>query len=359
VDAVTAAQQEEQGGQLTVTVINPENIVDWHWGDNGEYTWLKVKAEVDLSGPLDEEKSSVNRYWYYTQEGWWYVDDNDERNLMVGASGVWDNGLPVVTWSMLDGTALTADASATQRELYNVNSLVQEQERETAFAMLGLPDPGEAMRAKVMQGGSDNVLWIDPVATNEPKWLTPDTAVLEHFMAKREALADEIMSALGLDFDEGGGQTGMAFQFKMSKIDRLIQGLAEAFSRSESRSLQRVGLELGSPVDEKVRVKWPKEFDARDVEKEQDAAERVLVHVGSAAAKEDAQYKIAIAGLGQQDEERRKLYRTQIEESVAADDLDNDNRNELEMRALEAATRGQPSANNEDADDLQADGGSR
>jgi hypothetical protein len=359
-DAVTVAQQEEQGGTLTATVINPENVVDWHWGDNDEYTWLKVRSKVDLSSPLDEEKSVIDRYWYYTQDGWWYIDDNGDKMLPVVASGAWDHGLPIVTWSMLDGIALTADASATQRELYNVSSLVQEQERETAFAMLAMPDPGEEMRAKVMQGGSDNVLWVDRESSIEAKWLTPDTAVLEHFMAKRNELMNEIMSALGLDFDEGGGQTGMAFQFKMSKIDRLIQSLAEAFSRSESRSLQRVGLELGSPVDDKVRVKWPKEFDARDTEKEQDAAERVLDRVGSAAAREDAQYKIAIAGNGQQDEARRKLYRKEIEESVEQEDLDADNARELAARAAEAAARGEtPGPNDEDADDLQADGGSR
>lgn len=357
--AVTAQQQEDMGGDLVAHIINPETIVDWHWGENEEYTWLKVKTQVDKSGPLEKEKTEVDRYWWLTQQGWWYVDDIDDKMLPIVAAGLWDNGLPLVTWSLLDGVALTEDATIQQRELCNLDSLIQEQERETAFAMLALPDPGEELRNKVMQGGSSNVLWTDRDARHEAKWLSPDTDVLQHLRERRGELIKDIMSSMGLDFDEGGGQTGMAFQFRMSKIVRLLQGLAEAFSRSESRSLARVGMELGSPVDDKVRVKWPREFDAKDVEKEMDAAERVYDKVPSAAAKEDAAYNMAIAGNGPQDEERRNLYREEIKAGVEAEELDADNMRELQMRGMEAAANGEQDPDDEDAEDIQADGGAR
>jgi hypothetical protein len=165
-DAVTAEQQIEQGGQLVVEIINPENIIHWKAGASG-FEWLKVKTKVDKTGPLDEKQVLVDRYTWYTQVGYWAVDDDgtstelplaldDDGKPIVGE---WANGMPIVVWS-LRGGALTQDANAVQRECFNVNSLIQEQERETTFAMLAAPgkpaQEGARVRslARITSGGS-------------------------------------------------------------------------------------------------------------------------------------------------------------------------------------------------------------
>jgi len=370
-DAVTAKQQIDQGGQLVVEVINPENIIHWKAGTSG-FEWLKVKTVVDKTGPLDEQQVLVDRYTWYTQEGWWAVDDNKDKTaseLPIALdddgkpiAGEWANGMPIVVWS-LRGGALTQDANAVQREAFNVNSLIQEQERETTFAMLASPGRPAQKGERVAQSGSDNVWWFDDQATNVPFWMAPPPHVLEHFMAKRVALVEEILSTMGLDFDSGSGQTGVAFQFKMAKIVRLLQVTADSFSRSESRSLARVGLEEGEPVDEKVRCSWPSEFDAKDVEKEMDGLERVLAQVKSEAARVEAQVKMANVALGDMDEKLRTTIRDEVKVSEEEADLDADNDpDDLQARGADAKERLDEKGGDggeEEMDDIRADGGAR
>lgn len=280
-DAITAVNQSP----LYAEIICPENIVDWQVAEYGQFEWLKIKVEIDATKPLDEKRVTIDRYIYYTQYGWFSIDDDkNSTELVVGASGEYENGLPIVTWS-LRGGALTADANAIQRELYNVNSLVQEQERETAFAMLAMHDKGGEKPSLKVTG--DNVLWWD--GDFGPEWMAPPPTVLEHLMNKRDVLRTEISETLGLDFDKGGGQTGMAFQFKMSKIVRQLQGLANAFSRSDAACMRRVSMELGRPVSDTAQVEYPREFDARDVEKTNNMLKDILERVHSRTARIRAQ----------------------------------------------------------------------
>jgi hypothetical protein len=187
--------------------------------------------------------------------------------------------------------------------------------------------------------------------------MSPPPHVLAHFMVKRAALIEEILSTMGLDFDSGSGQTGVAFQFKMSKIVRLLQVTADSFSRGESRSLVRV-----APVPEKVRCSWPSEFDAKDVEKELDSLERVIAQVKSEAAKVEAQVKIANAALGDMDEKLRKTIRKEVTVNTKLDDFDKDNNpDELQDRGADAKERLEEGGDGgpEDMDDIRADGGAR
>lgn len=357
--AVTAAQQEAMGGGLQVETINPENIIHWRANKHG-FDWLKVKTELELTGPLDSEPVTVDRYTWYTQDGWWYVDDPDGKSseLQVVESGTWADGMPIVVWTIRGG-ALTGDANAIAREAYNVASLTQEEERAATFSMLSMPEAGAGADNRVVTVGQDNILYYPHDSKNRPEWMSPPPQVLAHYMAKLVHLTMEILSTMGLDFDQGGGQTGMAFQFRMSKIVRLLQVLADSFSRAESRSLVRVGIEENDEVDPESRCVWPSEFDAKDIEKELEALQVVLDRVKSEAALVEAQVKIAKAALGDMDEELADTIRDEVTKSVEEQGLDETNdMDDLRARAEEArllAEAGGP----EDADDIQPDGGAR
>lgn len=357
-DSETVAQQEDAGGGLTVEVICPENIVDWLLAADGSFVWLKVKTVVDRTGPLDEKHTFKDRYTWYTHAGYWAVeDDGTSTELPVVDQGAYGNGLPIVVWR-LRGGALTADANAVQREHYNVGSLVQEQERGTAFAMLRAPSAGP--KDRIVTVGTDNVFWYPHDAKHVPEWMAPPPHVLAHLMAKLDHLAESVIRNMGLDFDKGGGQTGMAFQFKMSKIVRLLQGIANSLSRGETRCLARVAKELGAKIEPKVRCVYSEEFDAKDVEKLMDGFDRILDRSSSYTAKVEADYKMCNAGLGDMDEALRKTIRKEIEDGRKQEDIDADNADELRLQAEEARRRGElPDPDDEDADDIQADGGAR
>ncbi len=354
--AETRAQQDALGGRLTCDVINPENIIDWLWAPDGSFVWFKTKTTVDRTGPMDGKHKEVDRYTWYTQDGWWAVDDDGtSAELPVVDFGAWANGLPVVIWR-LRGGAITADANAAQREAYNVNSLIQEQERSTAFAMLKAPDGGSKDRVQAV--GSDNVWYFPHDARHTPDWMAPPPHVLEHLMKKHDKLVGEIMENMGLDFDKGGGQTGMAFQFKMSKIVRLLQGLANSMSRGETGSLARVAMEINAPLKSAVRCVWPDEFDAKDVEKLMDGFGVVFDRSKSTTAKIEADVKLCSAGLGDMDEKTRNTIRKEATDGWKAAKDDADNMSDLQDAA--ADIRDAPDEDSdEDADDIQADGGAR
>ena len=318
-DAETAAQQEEQGGRLQVTIIEPEAIVDWRKDGTGQYVWLKVVETVDLTEPGDETARTVTRIWWHTREGWWYVDDVDEgaQEVSVTASGEYPDGMPIVSWRLgTSGVSLVSGAAATQRELFNVNSLIQEQERETTFAMLAAPeDANEGAKRWTRKVGSDNVWYYPPESSVGPYWMAPPPTVLEHFMRKRETLCQEILEDMGLDFDSTGGQTGMAFQFAMSKIVRMLNVLATSMQRGETQTMERVARELGAPLPDDARCVWPSEFDAKDAEKVMDGLGIILDRVASPTFRVEAQYRMATAGMPDLDESVRGKGRDEIEKA--------------------------------------------
>jgi hypothetical protein len=226
--------------------------------------------------------------------------------------------------------------------------------------MIRAPFKNQADIDRVKAVGSDSVWWFDYEAKHVPEWMEPPGDVLAHLMLKAATLAQEILENMGLDFDKGGGQTGMAFQFKMSKIVRMLQGLANSLARSETRCLARVAMELPTTLDDKVRVVWPSEFDAKDVEKELESLGLILERTASVTAKIEADYRMVLAAVDDMDEAKRTAIRKEIEEGRKQDEIDEDNRGELELQAAEARARGElPDPDDEDADDLQTDGGAR
>ena len=328
-DAKTAYQQIVAGGDLQCDVINPENIVDWKLAPNGEYVWLKTKVEVDLTGPEDTKQRLAYRYTWYAQDGWFAVNDDDgkqaELPVLPGDSGEWPTGImPIITWRIRGGS-LIEDAAPAQRELYNISSLIQEQERETTFSMLAAPGNGPDQSGGVVIGAVDNVFWYPEEARHRPDWMAPPPQVLIHLMAKRAVLIEEILESMGLDFADGGGTTGVAFQFKMSKIVRMLQDLANSLSVAESRSLGIVAVEHGEELDDEVRCVWPSEFDAKDQEKELDALERVIDRVMSDTAKAEAQYRMATTAMNNLDEGMRTDIRDEIDEGIEEAKLDLEN----------------------------------
>jgi len=324
-EAETEAQQLEDGGMVQVSYIDPETIVDWRTNRAGQFVWLRHVEEIDLSGPLDEKPRVIKRWWWHTQEGWWYVDDDGKgtNELPVTASGAYDDGMPIVVWRLgTSGQSLIADAAPTQRELYNVNSLIQEQERETTFAMLAAPGDGPKPGTKKVS--SDNVWWYPVESRVAPHWMAPPPHILEHFMAKADVLARQILEDMGLDFDASGGSTGMALQFKMSKIVRLLNMLATSMQRGESQTLEVVASQLKAEIPDDARCVWPSEFDAKDAEKVVEMLSVLLDRISSKTFKVEAQYRMAIAAMPDMDEGMRSDGREEIEEAVEREESEAD-----------------------------------
>lgn len=320
--AITQEQLNREKNQPIVTVINPEALVDWVWDDAGNLTMAKVLEEVDATESLlTKTHIAIRRYWYYTPEGWFYIDDNGEDDdLPVMAVGAWTNtkSAPFIVWRIgLSGRSLVADAATTQRELYNVRSEITEQRRETLFCMLSAPDAGgDENDARSKSVGSNNVWWFPHDSRHRPDWMAPPAVPMDQMREESELLAAKIAEEMGLDFDQGGGQTGMAFSFKMSKIVRLLKDVVSSLQRAENQTLREVCRQLGEEASDEAISRWPSEFDAKDVQKELESFQ-LLVDMGVGPTFEaEAKYRAATVAMPDLDEASRKKGKEEIETEI-------------------------------------------
>jgi hypothetical protein len=293
-EAITAAQQRAEGAEVEACVISPECIDDWRMGTDGRYEWLRYWEPIDLTpGPTDEKKTMGRRWWFLTRKEWYYADDVGQSGteLQISGSGTWAE-LPIAVFDA--GGTIVRSACSLQRELFNVLSLEAEQERETCFAMLTLPDPGASKKPRVVSTGSDNALLVPSDAKFQPAWLVPATNALEHYERKVVRLIGQIIEEVSLDFDEGAS-TGVAQSFKMSKVQRLLVHLAGQFARCEQEALDVASKQLG--VSGEVKCVWPSRFDEADIERELTAMTALLALEVGPTFTSEARYRAAVMAM--------------------------------------------------------------
>jgi hypothetical protein len=350
-DAPNAALDEET---VQVSPLSPEAMIDWVWDSKGNLTQIKLIQEVDetvdiLSGAHIQYK----RYWYYNNAGWYYVDDTDAKldKIPVTQVGKWNGDkMPLVMWRLgMSGRSLIADSCGAQREYYNVLSEITEQRRETGFAMLCLPDPGggsgDEDDDRVIVGSMDNTLKADGEKW-QPFWLERKGDVFKSMMEERQSLAEDILREMGLDFDEGGGTTGVAYQFKMSKIVRMLKDIVSSLQRAENQTLREVARQLGTEIPEDKKSVWASEFDAKDVQKEMESLTAYLdTSPPSETAEVEAYYKMTTTVMDDLDEEKRQTILEELETGVEEKNEGMDETPEEAM--LRLANEGQPGGGGE------------
>jgi hypothetical protein len=297
-------------------------MLDWYWDTEGGLKAIKT-VEIIEDNPtlLKKSHSTYKRYWYYTQAGWYYIDDLNYKDQQLPVMEVqpWaGDHMPIVVWRLAEHRSLIADASAAQREYYNITSELTEQRRETGFAMLVLPQQGgDEHDARVKVGSSDNVLWSDPEAW-QPYWLERKGDVQKALREEAEYLSAQILKEMGLDFDEegGGGTTGIAYQFKMSKIVRMLKDIVGSLQRAENQTLKEVAIQLGTEIPDGKRSVWPAEFDAKDAEKEVETLLEILSADIGPTFETEARYRIATTAMPDLDETARAQGREEIETAI-------------------------------------------
>lgn len=349
-DAPNAALDEEM---VRVSPISPEAMIDWVWDRSGNITQMKVIEEVDETPDIiTGEHIQFKRYWYYNDAGWFYVDDVDSKNdkIPVTRVGEWNGDrMPLVMWRLgLSGRSVITDASAAQREYFNVLSEITEQRRETGFTMLCTPNPrsDDDTDDRLIVGSTDNIFHADGEHW-PPFWLERKGDVMKSMMEERKQLADDILREMGLDFDEsGGGTTGVAYQFKMSKVVRMLKDIVTSLQRAETQTLREVARQLGTEIPDDKKSVWASEFDAKDVQKEMETLQLLLdANVPSDTAETEASFRMVTTAMDDLDEETRDTIKEEIEKGVEEQNEGMDETPEEAMQRM--AAEGQPGGGGE------------
>lgn len=321
-EAQSAAEQQERGETTKVAILTPEALLDWRKNDSGGYDWLKWVEVVDLTeGPL-ELKKQVKRYWYATQEGWWYCDHDEkaknQKKVEVKQSGVWPTGeMPLVVWKLgVNGESLIHHACELERELFNLLSELKELERESCFPMRYIQDPGEELRSTV--AAVDGVIWVKSTDDEKPVipgFVAPPPDPFDHYRTRIQEVTMQILQEFGLEFSEGS-TTGIAQSFKMSKIVRMLVSTAGDLEEGEYLTHRLAGDMINAPLEDAARSAWPTEFDARDVEREVNALTEVVDLGVGPTFEAEARYRAAIAAMPNLSEKIKDDGRKEIQEFI-------------------------------------------
>lgn len=241
VRARDVADEEKLGLVPRSRVIYPQDMVNWAWGDDGAYDW--VRYEYSKRNDLDPfgEVGKSRRVFTWTRHGWFDHEIKDNSAKLVEWSPHQYGFVPVLqhveeySRSRPElGKSRTGDLADVLIELYQVTSEISKSMTSECHALL-------AIAADSLQPGMEVILGhILPIATTmsgqviKPEWISPSSSGVTSLMEREKALRDSIRF-LAL-FDElqnesgGGAESGKAKQWRFHRTNRGLVGLSNAMS---------------------------------------------------------------------------------------------------------------------------------
>lgn len=341
-DALTRAQQDADGAELTVGIIHQSSVLDWACNSNGTYSWLKYREVMDAPRDhMDIEAGKLYRYRWITAEGWFYVDDIERAgpanrgDLKVVKSGLWKRSeAGKAQGELLDGPPLASgrlgetgesyirDAAPAARALYNNTSRRDNLLVQTSFGMItvqGTHNPDDGPQVV----GPNEVYVYDLEAKNPPEWMSPGTGPFETHLAVEQALVDIINAILGFTIGSAG-TTGVAKSFDMVELTRLLVSIAADCAEFELQILRTAAAMNNEQWPGDATSRWNTEFDAVDLDKLVESLTSLLRIGMGQTADELIMFRVTNAALPNATEkEKAQIKREQkilVQETANADD---------------------------------------
>ncbi len=272
-----ADPQSVASARTSARWLQPEELVDWGFGEDGALEWARLCTEVASRGPYDDSATAVRIYTTWTRYGW-------ERHRVIGDAveqvaeaphALGAVPLAFLYWQppeepgALYGTSHLDSAVAASLELFNVSSEARHVERGTAFPVLYIQSRDE----RALQGlalGTHAGLVVEPDVSMVPGFLTVPADLNTHFAARRAELRDEIYRAANIDPPQADGTTpesGIARAYKFLPRRSVLVDACEqlaAFERDAVSLLARWDGADPAAHMAATRIAYPSDFDVQD-----------------------------------------------------------------------------------------------
>jgi hypothetical protein len=200
----------------------------------------------------------------------WEVSTVPNTLGMVPVARLW-NDKPDTPAQML-GESEMLDVAKLAQTVYNIDSEKREIERKCAlFLAMPVKDAKQFDQGQLVVG-TESVLLYDGEA-GEPRWISPDLAILDKLATERQDKIDAAYSAASLRALVGNIQTTSGFhaEVEFSKSERRVARHAAAAEDCETQLalmfLRFYGLEDEQAAKSLFRVEYPKQFGVRDLER--------------------------------------------------------------------------------------------
>ncbi len=257
--------------------LQPEEITDWSFGDDGQLDWVRLCTATARRGPFDASASSALTYTTWTRDSWVRHVVVDGKASEAGGDNHALGAVPVALlyWQppeepgVLYGTSHLDSAVAAALELYNVSSEGRHVERGTAFPVLYV----QSHDADVLSGlalGTHAGLVVEPDVAMAPGFLVVPGELNTHFADRRSELRDEIYRAANLDPPQADGTTpesGVARAYKFLPRRSVLVDACEqlaAFERDAVALLARWDGADPAAWLASTSVTYPSDFDVQD-----------------------------------------------------------------------------------------------
>lgn len=306
-DANTLAEELAEGIRPYLSIITPENIVDWEWERqrNGRYemTMLKIKE-------YEDDEVCVYRVWNRDIVTVYEVDKEDEKTYAIIEQ--YDNAMKTIPATFLYaqrshergiGISQIADVSDVQKAIYNELSELEQVIRlgnHPTLVMTEGVDASAGAGAVIVIEDQD----VDP--SLKPYLLQPNSSsigsILQAIEMKVSAI-DRMAHLSSMRSTTSGTASGVSLKIERELLNVKLAQMADNLENTEEHIWKLFssfyGIEFDGSID------YADDFDMRDAYTELDFLLKASVAPVSSAA-----YKTEIA---------KQLARTVVEDDTAID----------------------------------------
>lgn len=306
-DANTLAEELAEGIRPYLSIITPENVVDWEWERqrNGRYemTMLKIKE-------YEDDEKCVYRVWHKDVVTVYEVDKDDEESYVVVEE--YANAMALIPATFLYaqrshergiGISQIADVSDVQKSIYNELSELEQVIRISNHPTLVMTEGVDA------SAGAGSVIVIEDQDVDpslKPYLLQPNSSSIGSILQAIEmkvSMIDRMAHLSSLRSTTTGTASGVSLKIERELLNVKLAQMADNLENTEEHIWTLFagfyGIEFDGSID------YADDFDMRDAYTELDFLLKASVAPVSSAA-----YKTEIA---------KQLARTVVEDDTAID----------------------------------------
>ena len=279
----TRLDQIENRAFPYLSVITPQNVLNWALDEFGFPYWVLIRESADANDDpmmFDRDVTEKIQYRVWDRQGW-YLFDKDYQQIDQGVHGLGE--VPIVC--IYDkkskrqrnflGISQIADIAFIARDIYNSSSELRQILRDQTFAFLALQGESDAY-AGLDLGTGKGLLY--PPGVNKPEYVSPpssnattyfdhiDRQIIKIFqLAKIDAGASVSGSAKSLP--AGGAtvdtQSGVSKAWSFNQTNSSLSTKASNFEEGELRIWQLFALWEGKEFD--GNIQYAQEFSVTDI----------------------------------------------------------------------------------------------
>lgn len=266
---VTRAEAEEHGIRPYISLVTPENLLDW------SFARLPYSGRVVLDSVKVREAPDTYRIW--NRDGWelWQIPSGTGEVRLADAGWHGLGEVPVVNlYNKRSGTRMAGlsdiqDIADINRNIYYLCSDAREIIENTAFPMLAVPYSRNG--AAEREVGPRNILEFDPAEPNaRPYWLEAPHSSLSEIREWVQRDIEEIYRIAKLGgvkaAEDSAARSGVAIELEYQQLYSTLSEKADNLEQAEARVLELWARWEGRTFD--GRIDYPDDFSVRDIDRD-------------------------------------------------------------------------------------------